>query len=69
MLLSECDAVGKGAHAVRPYGGVGEQGMNTPKPRHLIWTLIALTLTALLVWGLMPAPLRVETAKCMGAPP
>lgn len=37
--------------------------MNTPKPRHLIWAAIALTLTALLVWGLMPAPLRVETAK------
>ena len=33
------------------------------KPRHLIWAAIALTLTALLVWGLMPAPLRVETAK------
>ena len=37
--------------------------MKTPKPRHLIWTLIALILTALLVWGLMPAPRRVETAK------
>ncbi|MDO8331404.1 MAG: HlyD family efflux transporter periplasmic adaptor subunit [Fluviicoccus sp.] len=37
--------------------------MKTPKPRHLIWALIALTLTALLVWGLMPSPLRVETAK------
>jgi HlyD family secretion protein len=37
--------------------------MKTTSSRHLIWTLIALTLTALLVWGLMPAPLRVETAK------
>ena len=33
------------------------------KPRHLIWATIALILTALLVWGLMPAPLRVETTK------
>ena len=37
--------------------------MSKPSSRHLIWILIALTLTALLVWGLMPAPLRVETAK------
>ena len=43
--------------------------MNMPKsPRFFIWTAIALFLAVLLVWSLMPAPVRVETAKVEVAP-
>ncbi len=45
-----------------------EPTMKTLKPRRLLWSLIALTLAAVLVWGLTPAPVRVETARAAVAP-